>query len=245
MKSLRIFFVLILGMMIGSAQATTITSFEGGSTLADNELTLTQGSTSRAEIQLSASLDGTTLMPTDSTHLLKMIAGTSVDIINPAHPNELVTLVSFNSPVIIDKSFLLVDFAFINADSSPRNDRQRIGLNGTLYDITGSLETGWHTTPNTLGWQTLAINFTNLGSINLSLGCVNDTINAASSRCLWDNFRTADTIPTQLPGGIPAVTLPGNFQATAPIPEPETWMLMIAGLGLLTVMARRRKLKAT
>lgn len=245
MKGLKIFFVLILGIMsIRLASATPITSFEGGSTLADNGMTLTQGIASRAEIQLSASLDGTTLMPTNSTHLLKMIAGTSVDIINPAFPNELVTLVSFNSPVIIDKSFLLVDFAFINADSSPGNDRQRIGLNGTLYDITGSLETGWHTTPNTLGWQTLAIHFTNLGSINLSLGCVNDTINAASSRCLWDNFRTADVLPAPLPGNIPIVTLSGNFQ-TAPIPEPSTYAMILAGLGLLTVMARRRKLKAT
>jgi hypothetical protein len=35
-----------------------------------------------------------------------------------------------------------------------------------------------------------------------------------------------------------------SFSATAPIPEPETYALMLAGLGLLGLSARRRKLKA-
>lgn len=245
MKGLKNFCVLILGMTmgLGSASATLITSFEGGPTLADNGMTLTQGIASRAVVQLSTESNGTTLMPTESTHLLKMIAGTSADIINPLFPNQLVTLVDFNNPVNIDKAYLLMDFAFMGRDTvPPSNDRQLIGINGTLYDIFGATETGY-TAPWTLGWQTLAINFANLGSIDLSLGCQNDTYNTGSSYCLWDNFRTADSIPTQVQNGnIPVISPFGPISIGTPIPEPETYVLLLAGLGLLTIATRRRKL---
>lgn len=237
-----LFGIIVWLLAISSAQATLITSFEGGSALADNGLTLTQGIASRATIQFSASSNGATLMPTDSTHLLKMIAGTSADIINPAFPNDLVTLVSFDNPVTIDKSYFLIDFAFMNRDSG-MNDRQRIGINGTLYDITGSAEVG-NATIYTPIWQTLAISFASMGSIDLSLGCVNDTYNSASSYCLWDNFRTADSIPIPELAALPVIaTIPQiDIVATAPIPEPETYAMLLAGLALLAVTARRRKL---
>ncbi len=35
-----------------------------------------------------------------------------------------------------------------------------------------------------------------------------------------------------------------TYNSTAPIPEPETYAMMLAGLGMLGFMARRRKLKA-
>jgi hypothetical protein len=38
-------------------------------------------------------------------------------------------------------------------------------------------------------------------------------------------------------------TISGHLVATAPIPEPETYALMLAGLGLLGVMVRRRRQK--
>lgn len=244
----KIFFILILGMMMGLASATPITSFEAGS-LGGNNLTRTQGIPSRATIQSSVTSSTATLTPTDGANLLKMIAGTDLDVINPAHPNQLVTLVDFDNPVVIDRTYLLMDFAFMGRDStSDSNDRQLIGINGTLYDFFGATETGY-TAPRTLGWQTFAISFERLGSMHLSLGCMNDTLSTGSSFCLWDNFRTSDTVPTPELNGLPVITpfnpidIGGN---TAPIPEPETYAMLLAGLvALLAVTARRRKLKAT
>lgn len=250
MKSLKVFFAIILGILslISTASATLI-SFEGGPTLADNDLTLTQGIVSRATIQSSVTSNGTTLLPTSgSTHVLKLSGGADGDIINPAYPNDLTTLVTFNHPVTIDKPFLLMDFAFMNRDAEPANDRQRVGINGMIYDVTGSAETGWHA-PFTLGWKTLAISFTSTGSIDLALGCVNDTFNASSSYCVWDNFRTVDAIPTiSENNGIPVFSSPGipsiNLGPTTPIPEPGSLALLLLGLmgiGVANdVIARRR-----
>ena len=224
----------ILSVVSMAASATLITSFEGGSTLADNGMTITQGFTSRAVIQSSVTSGLTTLTSTESNHLLAMTAG---DIQNPAFPNQLITLVDFNNPVLIDKSVFLVDFAFINGDSIPYNDRQYIGINGVLYDLTGSVETGY-LTPQTLGWGTLAINFASLGSINLTLGCSNNFDDGGSSDCLWDNFRTADFAPTSQQNGgrlvispFGPITLSGTTPppATA-VPEPGSVALLIAGL---------------
>ena len=38
-------------------------------------------------------------------------------------------------------------------------------------------------------------------------------------------------------------TISGHLVATAPIPEPETYAMMLAGLGLLGIVARRRRQK--
>jgi hypothetical protein len=235
----------IMWLLAVSAQATPITSFEAGS-LAGNDLTLIQGAPSRATIETSVISGATTFTPTDGSRFLMMIAGTSVDIINPLFPSELTTLVGFDNPVSIDKSILLFDIAFDNKDLS-RNDRQKIGLNGTIYDLTGSSEVGY-ASPGTLGWQTVAITFASLGSVNLSLGCVNYALNGGSSSCFWDNFRTADSIPVPELGGIPVISPLNTIDIgsnIAPVPEPESWILMITGLGLLTMATRRRKLATT
>lgn len=247
MKNIRIFFVLIVGILglMSSASATLITSFEGGSTLADNGITLTQGSTSRANVQMSVTSEGTTLDPTNGDHLFRIVGGRSIDIINPAFPNDLTTLVTFANPVSIDKKYLLMDFAFMDRDVHPYNDRLRVGLNGTLYDITGSAETGWHL-PLTLGWQTLAIEFAHHGSIDLSLGCVNDISNGGSSYCVFDNFRTSDTIPTLVGNnGIPIFQSPNipSITLTPPVsavPEPSTWAMVLLGLLAISAIASRR-----
>jgi hypothetical protein len=234
----------IMWLLAVSAQATPITSFEAGS-LAGNGLTLTQGFTERATIETSVTSSTATLTATNNTHLLKMMAGSDLDIINPSFPNQFVTLVDFDNPINIDKAYFLADFAFMGRDTtSSRNDRQLIGINGTLYSIFGATETGY-TAPRTLGWQTLAIHFAQTGSIGLSLGCSNDTFDTGSSYCLWDNFRTSDVLPTPELNGLPVIApfnpidIGGN---TAPIPEPSTYALLIAGLSLLTIAARRRKL---
>lgn len=43
---------------------------------------------------------------------------------------------------------------------------------------------------------------------------------------------------------IPNTQYFASFDVAAPIPEPETYAMMLAGLGMLGFMARRRKLKA-
>ncbi|MBP7822346.1 MAG: PEP-CTERM sorting domain-containing protein [Candidatus Moranbacteria bacterium] len=238
MKFMKQLIGIAIALLASVAQATPITSFEAGS-LAGNGLTLIQGAPSRATIETSVVSGTTTFTPTDGSRFLKMIAGTSVDIINPLFPNELTTLVGFDNPVSIDKSILLFDIAFDNKDLS-RNDRQGIGLNGIIYDLTGSSETGY-TSPGTLGWQTVALSFASLGSIDLSLSCMNYALNAGSSSCFWDNFRTADSIPVPELNGIPVIT-PVQEIVLAPVPEPSTYALLIAGLALLTIADRRRKL---
>jgi hypothetical protein len=246
MKSLRIFFVLILGTigLANSASATLITSFVGGGSLADNGLTLTQGFVTRATIETSVSSSTSTLTATEGIHLLQMIAGTEFDIINPAHPEKLVTLVTFNDAISINRPYFLVDFAFMGRDATlPRNDRQLMGINGTLYDIFGATETGY-AAPRTLGWQTLAIHFPQSGNISLSLGCLNDTLNAGSSYCLWDNFRTADFVPTFAENnGIPTIMPIGDIDLppiAGSVPEPETWSMVLLGLFLTGLMGRAR-----
>lgn len=44
--------------------------------------------------------------------------------------------------------------------------------------------------------------------------------------------------------GDPTIIGSVDFRGTAPVPEPETYAMMLAGLGLLGVAARRRKQKA-
>lgn len=108
-----------LSLMAGTAaQATPITSFEAGSR-AGNGLTLTQGGVSRATIESSAFSSDTTLTPTDGARLVKMIAGTSTDIINPLFPNQLVTPIDFDNRVVTDKAYLLMDFALMVRDPAP------------------------------------------------------------------------------------------------------------------------------
>jgi hypothetical protein len=50
--------------------------------------------------------------------------------------------------------------------------------------------------------------------------------------------------PTGLPAG-PGVWSGGGIPAVAAVPEPETYALLIAGLGLMGFVARRRKRKAS
>lgn len=63
--------------------------------------------------------------------------------------------------------------------------------------------------------------------------------NGSGNKCMagWNAY---DTNGNLIPGGTMQGTLPNTQTITAAVPEPETYAMMLAGLGLLGFMVRRR-----
>lgn len=64
--------------------------------------------------------------------------------------------------------------------------------------------------------------------------------NGSGTKCMagWVAF---DSLGNRIPGGTMQGTFPITQTITAAVPEPETYALMMAGLGLMGFVARRRK----
>lgn len=64
--------------------------------------------------------------------------------------------------------------------------------------------------------------------------------NGSGTKCMtgWNGY---DATGALIPGGTMKGTLPNMQTITAAVPEPETYAMMMAGLGLVGFMARRRK----
>ncbi len=64
--------------------------------------------------------------------------------------------------------------------------------------------------------------------------------NGSGTKCMagWVAF---DSLGDRIPGGTMQGTLPISQTITAAVPEPETYAMMMAGLGMVGFMARRRR----
>lgn len=102
-----------------------------------------------------------------------------------------------------------------------------------LADILGVSITNTAYTPSTYG--NLIEGF---GASNLTFDADNIYINLNTS--MWHDF---DPAPGQMGDKFrDTIALDVNFQ-TSPIPEPEAYAMLLAGLGLLATMSRRRRVR--
>lgn len=99
--------------------------------------------------------------------------------------------------------------------------------NSTVWSPLGSADDGagscWGAGCGSSGWVQSAFTFTSGGSYRLEFGVVNWSDSAYQSALAFDG----------------AFIAAGNNNVTAPVPEPQTWALMIAGLAALWFVRKR------
>ena len=234
MNGLRIFFALILGILNGLASAAPIpsTSFDFGQTAWDpgnGIIELSPGTTPLAVSTPTSTVSfGVTYVPIDGTRQLK-INGMDGGL---------------SSIFFIGSSFTVSAGSAISwietyADRDSIDGKATVILNNNSYDLFGQAESGLNGHLSRL----VNITFNGNGTLsNLGLGCF------GTAFCFADDFRygaprtSVNGLPSDVSGVFLSDVTPTPFIKTAPSPEPSTYALMIGGLALLAVTARRRKL---
>lgn len=241
MKLFRFLLVLILGIisLTSSASAGLISSFESdldGWTVAPGTLP------ARATVVSSFTSFSDTISPTDGLKEAKLIAGFTP--IDPAGTQFASILKLDNSIHVNTNQFLIMDVNLAGRQPRGQTDWIGISINNTAYSI---LTTDAIPTSSISGWKTFAIKFLSAGSFNLDLLCVNGQDLATASYCAFDHIRTADVLPSvdelaryPLVGGSAGILSINLASPVTPVPEPETWSMLILGLFLTGLMGRAR-----
>lgn len=247
MESLRVFLVLILGIigMMGSASATPITSFENdfdGWTIAQG--TLPEWATvvtSFTSTDVTVGHD-VTISPSHGLKELRMVAGeTPID----SAQTQFASVLTRDAAIHIGAGeFLLMDVNLAGLQSRGKIDWLGVSINGTSYSV---LDTEMMHDHSVSGWKTFGVHFLSTGSFDFGLLCVNGTSAVSSSRCAFDHIRTADALPSvaelaqyPLVGGTSGVLSITLAPPVSPVPEPETWALMLLGITILILIRRMR-----
>ena len=68
--------------------------------------------------------------------------------------------------------------------------------------------------------------------------CIRDSIYGT---VVVNDWNSSVTIGTTAGGGFAAVDVPGLELVATAVPEAQTWAMLLAGMGLMGVVARRRK----
>lgn len=186
---------------------------------------------------------GTTVTKTQGATLGLLIGGNTP----MANGDNLASFVFINRAISLHNQYVAFDWFFSNRDST-RNDSFGFilgGQTGMFYSLADGNSLEFHGSTNI---RTTLIDFSgswNLQPNYIGFGCVNGGgIFGGLSYCGIDNVRILDFIPTLAENnGIPITTsIAGIPLAVTPaVPEPGTWAMLFAGLGLMTVLAWRRR----